>query len=148
MDIDEFVALSVKHNASNLHLCTGHLPMLRIDGELQAVESGEILTQQQMEAWCQAQLSKTMWQQLQQVGQLESGVSPCWWHPAARQFLFAEYRGFRGVTQDRQPVPHVGRTDHPGNYSGAAAARRWLDTRHRRYRQRQVDHVGGDDRLY
>jgi twitching motility protein PilT len=48
MDIDEFVALSVKHNASDLHLCTGHLPMLRIDGELQAVESGEILTQQQM----------------------------------------------------------------------------------------------------
>lgn len=71
MDIDEFVALSVKHNASDLHLCTGHLPMLRIDGELQAVESGEILTQQQMEAWCQAQLSKTMWQQLQQVGQLD-----------------------------------------------------------------------------
>ena len=71
MDIDEFVALSVKHNASDLHLCTGHLPMLRIDGELQAVESGEILTQQQMAAWCQTQLSQTMWQQLQQVGQLD-----------------------------------------------------------------------------
>lgn len=75
MDIDEFVALSVKHNASDLHLCTGHLPMLRIDGELQAVESGEILTQQQMKAWCQAQLSKTMWQQLQQVGQLDLALA-------------------------------------------------------------------------
>ncbi|MCO7508037.1 type IV pilus twitching motility protein PilT [Serratia fonticola] len=75
MDIDEFVALSVKHNASDLHLCTGHLPMLRIDGELQAVESGEILTQQQMEAWCQTQLSKTMWQQLQQVGQLDLALA-------------------------------------------------------------------------
>ncbi|HEJ9055866.1 TPA: type IV pilus twitching motility protein PilT [Serratia fonticola] len=75
MDIDEFVALSVKHNASDLHLCTGHLPMLRIDGELQAVESGEILTQQQMEAWCQAQFSKTMWQQLQQVGQLDLALA-------------------------------------------------------------------------
>lgn len=75
MDIDEFVALSVKHNASDLHLCTGHLPMLRIDGELQAVESGEILTQQQMKAWCQTQLSKTMWQQLQQVGQLDLALA-------------------------------------------------------------------------
>ncbi|WP_447875778.1 type IV pilus twitching motility protein PilT [Serratia fonticola] len=75
MDIDEFVALSVKHNASDLHLCTGHLPMLRIDGELQAVESAEILTQQQMEAWCQTQLSKTMWQQLQQVGQLDLALA-------------------------------------------------------------------------
>ncbi|OKP28603.1 type IV pilus twitching motility protein PilT [Serratia fonticola] len=75
MDIDEFVALSVKHNASDLHLCTGHLPMLRIDGELQAVESGEILSQQQMEAWCQTQLSKTMWQQLQQVGQLDLALA-------------------------------------------------------------------------
>jgi twitching motility protein PilT len=75
MDIDEFVALSVKHNASDLHLCTGHLPMLRIDGELQAVESGEILTQQQMAAWCQTQLSQTMWQQLQQVGQLDMALA-------------------------------------------------------------------------
>ncbi|WP_260513550.1 type IV pilus twitching motility protein PilT [Serratia fonticola] len=75
MDIDEFVALSVKHNASDLHLCTGHLPMLRIDGELQAVESGEILTQQQMAAWCQTQLSQTRWQQLQQVGQLDLALA-------------------------------------------------------------------------
>lgn len=75
MDIDEFVALSVKHNASDLHLCTGHLPMLRIDGELQAVESGEILTQQQMAAWCQTQLSQTIWQQLQQVGQLDLALA-------------------------------------------------------------------------
>ncbi|MBC3248890.1 type IV pili twitching motility protein PilT [Serratia fonticola] len=75
MDIDEFVALSVKHNASDLHLCTGHLPMLRIDGELQAVERGEILTQQQMSAWCQTQLSQTMWQQLQQVGQLDLALA-------------------------------------------------------------------------
>ncbi|UAN45110.1 type IV pilus twitching motility protein PilT [Serratia sp. JSRIV001] len=75
MDIDEFMALSVKHNASDLHLCTGHLPMLRIDGELQAVERGEILTQQQMSAWCQTQLSQMMWQQLQQVGQLDLALS-------------------------------------------------------------------------
>lgn len=75
MDIDEFVALSVKHNASDLHLCTGHLPMLRIDGELQAVAGGETLTQQQMAAWCQTQLSPAMWQKLQQVGQLDLALT-------------------------------------------------------------------------
>lgn len=69
------MVFSVKHNASDLHLCTGHLPMLRIDGELQAVERGEILTLQQMSAWCQTQLSQTMWQQLQQVGQLDLALA-------------------------------------------------------------------------
>ncbi|MBC3377762.1 PilT/PilU family type 4a pilus ATPase [Serratia fonticola] len=49
--------------------------MLRIDGELQAVERGEILTLQQMSAWCQTQLSQTMWQQLQQVGQLDLALA-------------------------------------------------------------------------
>ncbi|VTR22445.1 Type II secretory pathway, ATPase PulE/Tfp pilus assembly pathway, ATPase PilB [Serratia fonticola] len=36
---------------------------------------GEILTQQQMAAWCQTQLSQTMWQQLQQVGQLDLALA-------------------------------------------------------------------------
>lgn len=71
MDINEFVALSVKHNASDLHLCTCHLPMLRIDGELQAMEQGEIVSQQQMATWCKSLLAQEMWQQLQQVGQLD-----------------------------------------------------------------------------
>ncbi|WP_025120082.1 MULTISPECIES: type IV pilus twitching motility protein PilT [unclassified Serratia (in: enterobacteria)] len=75
MDIDEFVALSVKHNASDLHLCTGHLPMLRIDGELQAVENGETLTDQQMATWCQTQLPPALWQQLQRVGQLDRALT-------------------------------------------------------------------------
>ena len=44
MDIDEFVALSVKHNASDLHLCAGHPPMLRIDGELQPLAAAPTLT--------------------------------------------------------------------------------------------------------
>ncbi|NDL64217.1 type IV pilus twitching motility protein PilT [Acerihabitans arboris] len=34
MDIDELVALSVKHNASDLHLCPGQVPILRVDGGL------------------------------------------------------------------------------------------------------------------
>ncbi|WP_431225067.1 type IV pilus twitching motility protein PilT [Serratia sp. L9] len=71
MDIDEFVALSVKHNASDLHLCAGHLPMLRIDGELRAAEGGERVSPQQMETGCKSLLTAGMWQQLQQAGQCD-----------------------------------------------------------------------------
>ncbi len=39
MDIDELVALSVKHNASDLHLCPGQMPIVRIDGGLRCLES-------------------------------------------------------------------------------------------------------------
>jgi len=35
MDIEDVVALSVKHNAGDLHLCCGHLPFWRRDGRLQ-----------------------------------------------------------------------------------------------------------------
>lgn len=34
MNMDNLIALSVKHNASDLHLCVGQVPMLRVDGEL------------------------------------------------------------------------------------------------------------------
>ncbi|TQI82178.1 twitching motility protein PilT [Serratia fonticola] len=75
MEIDEFVALSVKHNASDLHLCTGHLPMLRIDGELRGIEGEERISSQQMAMWCKRLLEQGLWQQLQQVGQLDLALT-------------------------------------------------------------------------
>lgn len=75
MDIDEFVALSVKHNASDLHLCTGHRPMLRIDGELRAVEEAENVAPAQMASWCTALLTEEQRQQLRQHGQLDLALA-------------------------------------------------------------------------
>lgn len=75
MDIDEFVALSVKHNASDLHLCAGHQPMLRIDGELQPLEGAEILTQERMHQLCGTLLQPPQWQLLQQQGQLDLALT-------------------------------------------------------------------------
>lgn len=75
MDIDEFVALSVKHNASDLHLCAGHQPMLRIDGELQPLEGAEILTQEHMHQLCGALLQPPQRQHLQQQGQLDLALT-------------------------------------------------------------------------
>lgn len=37
MDIEDIVALSVKHNAGDLHLCSGHVPFWRLDGRLQKI---------------------------------------------------------------------------------------------------------------
>lgn len=75
MDIDEFVALSVKHNASDLHLCAGHQPMLRIDGELQPLEGAEILTQEHMHQLCGSLLQPLQRQHLQQQGQLDLALT-------------------------------------------------------------------------
>lgn len=75
MDIDEFVALSVKHNASDLHLCTGHRPMLRIDGDLQPLEGAEMLTEASMHLLCSMLLQPAQCQQLQQQGQLDLALS-------------------------------------------------------------------------
>lgn len=75
MDIDEFVALSVKHNASDLHLCAGHRPMLRIDGDLQSLAGAEILTRERMHRLCDALLQPPQWQRLQQHGQLDLALT-------------------------------------------------------------------------
>lgn len=75
MDIGEFVALSVKHNASDLHLCTGHRPMLRIDGELQPLAGAEKLTEPKMHRLCNALLQPQQRQQLQQQGQLDLALT-------------------------------------------------------------------------
>ena len=37
MELDEIVALSVKHNAADLHLCSGHLPHWRRQGVLEPI---------------------------------------------------------------------------------------------------------------
>jgi len=38
MDFEKWIELGVKKKASDLHLCSGHYPRLRIDGELQVLE--------------------------------------------------------------------------------------------------------------
>ncbi|AHG19451.1 hypothetical protein Z042_07310 [Chania multitudinisentens RB-25] len=75
MDIDKLVVLSVKHNASDLHLCTGHQPMLRIDGELRPVEEIEAVSHSQMAGWCETLLTQEQRQQLQGSGQLDLALT-------------------------------------------------------------------------
>ena len=43
--IDEFFRMMAEHNASDLHLISGQLPVLRIDGELERIAGQAVLTQ-------------------------------------------------------------------------------------------------------
>src|SRR5476649_1343967 len=52
MDINELVMLSVKHNASDLHLCPGQLPIVRIDGALRALEDQRPVEAEWIEQCC------------------------------------------------------------------------------------------------
>ncbi|QNK33281.1 type IV pilus twitching motility protein PilT [Serratia sp. JUb9] len=75
MDIDEFVALSVKHNASDLHLCTAQPLMMRIDGELQPLAGDAVLPAEDMQRLCVALLDERQLRQLRRTGQLDCALT-------------------------------------------------------------------------
>ncbi|WP_380180303.1 type IV pilus twitching motility protein PilT [Kalamiella sp. sgz302252] len=75
MDIEELVALSVKHNAGDLHLCSGHSPFWRLAGRLEAMpgelpKSDELL-QQIRQSW----LDEDQQHAFSQAGQLDFAVT-------------------------------------------------------------------------
>lgn len=53
MDVEEIVALSVKHNAADLHLCSGHLPHWRRHGVLEPMSDFPPIASAQLEALAQ-----------------------------------------------------------------------------------------------
>ncbi|PWC15800.1 type IV pili twitching motility protein PilT [Brenneria roseae subsp. americana] len=75
MDVGEWVALSVKHNASDLHLCSGHPPVWRIDGRLRFENTLPCLCSEQLEQWCAAWLEPVQQQQLRQSGQVDGALT-------------------------------------------------------------------------
>ena len=49
MDIDHYLKSAVERNASDLHLSTGLPPIIRVDGDLQVLASGD-LSKEEVEA--------------------------------------------------------------------------------------------------
>lgn len=92
MNVDEWVALSVKHNASDLHLCSGHPPMLRIDGQLRSENTLPRLCTEQLEQWCAAWLEQPLLRQLQRSGQVDCALMPAD-GPRLRVNLFRQRQG-------------------------------------------------------
>lgn len=75
MDIDEFVELSVKQNASDLHLCAGHQPMLRSQGELRPLENTTKITPENMQWLSDTWLEPSQHSELQRKGQTDGAIT-------------------------------------------------------------------------
>lgn len=50
LEIQKFLEYTISHDASDLHLMVGALPVVRIDGELRPVSGEEVLNQERVEA--------------------------------------------------------------------------------------------------
>ena len=57
MDVEKIVALSVKHNAADLHLCSGHLPRWRLDGVLRPIPEQPPVAAAALEQLCERWLN-------------------------------------------------------------------------------------------
>lgn len=71
MDINELIALSVKQNASDLHLCAGYSPVMRIDGDLDTCQVYPPLSKEWMVHLCQQILDNDQYLHLQKHGQID-----------------------------------------------------------------------------
>ncbi|WP_017347667.1 type IV pilus twitching motility protein PilT [Pantoea sp. A4] len=75
MQLDEIVALSVKHNAADLHLCSGHLPWWRCGGTLKPVPDRVEISAQALEAAIEPWLDSLQREQLETEGQLDFAIT-------------------------------------------------------------------------
>ncbi|WP_288474116.1 type IV pilus twitching motility protein PilT [uncultured Pantoea sp.] len=75
MNLDEMVALSVKHNAADLHLCSGHLPCWRRQGRLETLPQQPRIADGGIAQFMAQWLSDAQRQQLAQAGQIDFALS-------------------------------------------------------------------------
>ncbi|MBC8946879.1 type IV pilus twitching motility protein PilT [Xenorhabdus indica] len=71
MNMEKLVALSVKHNASDLHLCVGQVPILRINDMLYPQTQLSEIDGDFIMAWSKVVLPEEQQQQLQIIGHVD-----------------------------------------------------------------------------
>lgn len=71
MNMDNLIALSVKHNASDLHLCVGQVPVLRVDGELFSQTHCAAVTEDALRDWVKTILDQANYHRLMTKGQAD-----------------------------------------------------------------------------
>ncbi|MEH0831950.1 type IV pilus twitching motility protein PilT [Pectobacterium cacticida] len=103
MELDEWVARSVKHNASDLHLCSGHPPVIRVDGRLQPENTLPRLTSEQVTQWCHAWLEPTQREQLRQSGQVDGALML----PDGQRLRVNVFRQREGLSAALRIIPSV-----------------------------------------
>ncbi|MEJ4045487.1 type IV pilus twitching motility protein PilT [Erwinia sp. SLM-02] len=75
MDIEEIVALSVKHNAGDLHLCSGHSPFWRRHGLLEPLSDRPEVGNAWLERFADRTLSALQKEELSLRGQLDFALT-------------------------------------------------------------------------
>ncbi|MEQ9854596.1 MULTISPECIES: type IV pilus twitching motility protein PilT [Pectobacterium] len=103
MELDEWIARSVKHNASDLHLCSGHPPVLRVDGRLQPENTLPRLTSEQVAQWCDAWLEPDQREQLRQFGQIDGALML----PDGQRLRVNVFRQREGLSAVLRIIPSV-----------------------------------------
>jgi len=75
MDIEEIVVLSVKHNAGDLHLCSGHSPVWRRHGLLENLSDRPQVCHTWLEQFAAKKLSTEQQEELRQHGQIDFALT-------------------------------------------------------------------------
>lgn len=75
MDIEDIVALSVKHNACDLHLCSGHSPFWRRSGRLEKMADMPLIDDGQLQEVARHWLDAQQQTQFDQAGQIDFALS-------------------------------------------------------------------------
>lgn len=75
MKMENLIAYSVKHNASDLHLCCGDVPRLRINGVLYQQNQCKPITSDILLTWLQPYLSDSQKQIFEDEGQIDIAVT-------------------------------------------------------------------------
>jgi twitching motility protein PilT len=101
MDIDGLVGRSVKQNASDLHLCTGYPPMLRIDGELCRCEDLPVVKASVMQALSQQWLDTAQLDCLHQAGQVDKALTL----GAGVRMRLNIFQQWHGLSAALRPIP-------------------------------------------
>ncbi|QTO54841.1 type IV pilus twitching motility protein PilT [Duffyella gerundensis] len=75
MNVEDIVALSVKHNAADLHLCSGHLPLWRRYGALEPIPQQQTVAGERLEELARQWLSATQLDYLESVGHVDFALT-------------------------------------------------------------------------
>ena len=75
MNIEEMVVHSVKHNAGDLHLCSGHSPYWRRSGRLEPLTDSAQITQALLQSSAESWLTAAQLRQFDRAGQLDFALT-------------------------------------------------------------------------
>lgn len=140
MKLEEIVALSVKHNVSDLHLCNSAAPRWRRQGRLQPAPFPAPDIANLLNDWLDA-AQLLHWQE---HGQIDFALTlAC--GARLRASAFAHTRGISLVLRLLpEQLPASGHARRPACAERTAGGREWFAVGHRSDGQRQVDHPGGN----